>query len=85
MNPLVLGPVRVHGEELVFHGALSRHVVSLVAHVNDLVRLADLPAFDKLPRFGQVFAVALRAAVVDPGGDLLLLFVFYLDWQLPNQ
>src|SRR4029079_15623324 len=68
-------PAGIDDEMVILDHSFRRNVHRFIAHVNNLVRLADDPALDELPRRRQLRSVTFGAAVIDPSGDHLLLFV----------
>ena len=73
-HPLVLGEVGRHGEVLVRHLALGRHVERL-CHLEHHVWRPDLPPVDECRRRGQLVEVATRGPGVDPLHDGVALGV----------
>ncbi len=60
---------------LVIDHAFGRHLKGLVGHLEDRVRLRNVPAVEKLSRFGQILRIALGTASVDPLRNLRLFFL----------
>ena len=66
-DPLVLRPARIDGEVLVLDGPSAGTVIRLVAPCRPPGRARRIcQPVPQLPRRGQVAAIPLRAAVVDP-------------------
>src|SRR5437588_537129 len=67
-DPAVLLEVGVDREVLVWHAPARRlgRDLELLGHREDRIGLANRPALDELAGGGR-FALALRAALIDPG------------------
>ena len=75
LDPLVLGESGIDDEVLVADLPFGRHLVGLLRHVDDLVRLAAAASPATYWRGGQIGRIALRRAVGHPALDQLLLLV----------
>ena len=67
LDPHVILKLGINLKILILHGAFSRDVKWLVAHVDDHIRLVrQLPAFGVCWLFGEQASVTFGTACVDP-------------------
>ena len=75
LDPFVLFEARIDHKELVADFPLGRHVVRLLGHIDDLIRLADLPPRGELLRGRQILLISFRRSGGDPAVDEGFFFV----------